>query len=365
MKKNRKKKSVFLVSGTLICAFASICSACGASNTEEKEIEFVQEEEDIGYTTADVEYGEVVQTVDITFTYTPTEYEELSFGVDERLIEQVTVKKGDIVSKGDLLAAVDVEDLEESIKEVEYEIEHQSLELTHMKELKNFDISRENTLYLHSKKTEEEKEEHEKALKELEESYLEPIQDLEDAVMLNQKRLKQYREELEGGKIVAGISGEITFMQKSILDTYSEKDKTIITISDMESCYFITDDITYADFFAEGEIYSMLCRQNGVETYVEVEPVSRHLWETQMCFKPVNTEVIEQGEKGTVTIELGRKNNVLCVPKSAIHKAEDGRFVYVLENELLTMRYVEVGLEGIETVEIVSGLEQGEMVALK
>lgn len=365
MKKSIRKKSVFLTAGTLMCAFACVCSACGTSNKEENEITLVQDEEDTGYATAVAEYGEVVQTAEIQFTYTPTEYEKLAFGVDERLIEQVTVKKGDIVSKGDLLASVDVEDLEESIEELEYEIKHQNLELTHMKELRNFDIDEEKTLYAHSAKTEEAKEEHEEALIDIEDKYHDSIQDLEDSIALNEKRLKQYQDEVRGGKIIAGISGEITSMQQSLLDTYSEKDETIITISNLDSCYFITEDITYADFFEEGKIYTLICWQNGAESRVEVETVNREQWETQMYLKPVNTEIMEQGQDGTITVELGRKSDVLCVPGDAIHKAEDGMFVYVLEDELLTMRYVEVGLEGAEMTEIVSGLEQGETVALK
>lgn len=360
-----RRRAVFAAFGMLTSAFACVCCACGTSSNEEKEIEFVQNEESVGYTTALAEYGEVVVTVNIDFTYTPTTYEKLSFGVDERLIEQVSVKQGDIVSKGDLLAAVAVEDLEEMIQDLEYEIEHQTLELAHTKELKAFDIEREETLYVHTAKTEEAVEEHEKKLKELENEYRDIIQDLEDSVNLNRKRLEQYKEELASGKITAGISGQVTFVKQSLQDTYSKKDENIITISDLDTCYFIADDITYADYFAEGEIYNMTCRKSGEETQIEVETVNRQQWDEEMYFKPVNTEVIEHGQSGTITMELGRKNDVLCVPSDAIHKAEDGMFVYVLENELLTMRYVEVGLEGAETVEIVSGLEQGETVALK
>lgn len=361
MRKGIRNTLFFMTAGI----FAGICTACGTSGGEENKIELVQEEEVAGYTTAVVGYGEVVQTAKIELVYTPTEYEKLAFGSEGRLIETVTVKKGDIVTKGDLLAAARVEDLEDSMEELEYQIAHQTMELEHAKELKAFDIEKENILFDQASKTEEAKEEHEETLQDLEDEYHDRIQNLEDSISLNKKRLQQYEEEWEGGRLVAGISGEITSMQQGLQDTYSEKDETVITISNTDSCYFIADDVVYADFFSEGEVYNLTYRANATDVQMEVEPVNRESWEEQMYFKPVNTEILTQGQSGTITIEMGRKENVLCVPVKAIHDAEDGKFVYVMENELLTMRYVEVGLEGAEMTEIISGLEQGETVALK
>lgn len=365
MLKNNKNKGAFLAVCALTCASACFFSACTSSNKEATEIVLTQDTEGVGYITAAVEYGEVVQSAKLTCNYTPTEYEDLAFGVEERLIEQVNVKEGDIVSKGDLLASVDVEDLKDSIEELEYQIERQNLELIHNKELRAFDTDRAKTLYAHSRKDEDSKEKHEEELLDIQEQYYNTIQDLEDSIALNQKRLDQYKEELNGGQLVAGISGEVTFVQKSLVDTYSEEDKRVITISNLDSCYFIVDDATYADSFVDGTTVQIVYKADGVETYVDVTPVNREQWDKQMYFKTVNGEIIENGQEGTIYLELGRKNNVLCVPSDAVHEAEDGKFVYVLENELLNMRYVEVGLENTEVTEIISGLEQGETVVLK
>lgn len=349
----------------LLGAIATVCIGCGATEEAEPEIEFVKEKEDIGYTTTTVSYGEVVQTAEVTCTYTATEYEELSFGVDERLVEQVLVKKGDIVTEGDLLAAVNVEDMEDTIRDVEYEIKHLNLELEHTKELKEFDLESAKTLYEQTDKKKKDKKEYNATVDELKEKYDDSIQDLKDSISLYEKRLTQHRSELSGGQLIAGISGEITYMAESMTGTYCKKDEMVITISDVESSYFIADDLTYSDMFVEGETYNLICYRDGTDVNVEVEVANRDQWESQMFFKPVNAEMPEQGEEGVFLIELGRKDNVCCVPSKAIHQAEDGTFVYVVENELLTMRYVETGLQGEEMTEIVSGLEQGETVALK
>lgn len=361
MRKSIRKRTILMTIGAVVC----ICSACGNTNPKEEEVVLVQEEENVMYSTAIVEYGEVVESAKITCKYTPTEYEELAFGVDDRLIERVEVKKGDIVTKGDLLASADVEDLEDTIWELEYQIKHQTMELKHVQELKKQDIETENTLYVHTKKTEEAKEDHEEALLDIEDQYHDRIQDLEDSIALNQKRLMQYQEDWDGGRIIAGISGEVTYVAESLEDTYSDKDIKVATISNLESCYFIADEVTRADFFAEGETYELVYQHEGEESLVEVTPVNMEQWETQMFFKPVNEEIFEHGDEGNIYMELGKKDNVLYVPKEAVHETTDSKFVYVVENELIGMRYVETGLEGEAVTEIVSGLSQGEIVVIK
>ena len=367
MKKRRIEKRAFfkicIVSGIM----AGVLSGCGRSGKDDVDINLFHEEEGIEHTTATVEYGEVVQNAKITCTYTPTEHEDLAFMLDDRLIERVEVKKGDIVTEGDLLAAVDVGDLEEKIEELEYQISHKKLELEHTLELKAFDVDSAQILYEHTEKSESDKEELQEKLDDLDEKYHDTIQDMEDSIALNQKRLAKYREELSGGQLIAGISGEITYIASPLSDTYSEKETKVITISNLDSCYFIAEDVTYADFFQEGASYNVIYKKDKKETFAEVTPVQTQTWKDtgKLLFKPVNDEIFESGLNGTIYMELEKKSNVLCVPNDAIHEAEEGMFVYVFENELLNMRYVEIGLTGMDVTEIVSGLEQGEIVVLK
>jgi len=365
MIKSMKKKPAFLSICTLACVSVCIFSACGTSGKDETDIELVHDEEEVTFASTTVEYGDVVQSAKISCTYTPTEHQDLAFMIDDKLIERVNVKKGDIVTAGDVLAAADVGDLKDTIEELKYQINHQNLQLKHVKELKDFDVTRANNLYSYTHMTGEDKLKLQEELKDLDEQYHDSIQDLEDSIALNQKRLAKYQEEYDGGQIIAGISGQITYIMSPLVDTYSEKETKVITISNVDSSYFVVDDVTYADFFEDGGIYNVVYKQNNAETYVEVTPVKREEWQTQMFFKPANNEIFESGLSGTIFMELDRKSNVLCVPNDAIHEAEDGKFVYVLENELPAMRYVEIGLEGLTSTEIVSGLEQGETIVLK
>lgn len=368
MIKSINKKPAFLSICIIACVSACFFSACKTSSKEDTEIELVHDEEDTTFVTATAEYGEIVQSAKIECEYTSTEHQDLAFMVDDKLIERVEVKRGDIVSKGDLLAAVDLQDLEDTIAEVEYQINSQKLELKHIRELREYYINRLNNEYVPVMSMEEKaiwEREYRKKLQDIEDRYHDSIQDMEDTIAINEKRLAEYKEEFNGGRIIAGMSGEVTYINENMEYTYSEKETKVMTISNLDSCYFIANDVTYADYFSEDETYSVVYKENKVETYVEVTPVKCDEWQEQMYFKPVNGEIFDSGHKGAIYIELDRKNDVLCVPAKAIHEAEDGTFVYILENELLSMRYVEVGLKGTDSIEIVSGLELGEVVVLK
>lgn len=366
MKKQILKKIVknSMTAGVLCTLFCSM-TACKSEVQEKSDIVITENEEEMTYPIATVEYGNVVKNARISCTYTPTEHEELAFLVEDRLVEKVNIKKGDIVEKGDLLVALDIGELEDKIEELSYQVEMLKLKQEHTTELKEFDLNAADTAYGNTKKTNKDKENWEEKRQQIETKYHDTLEDLQDSISLNTKRLEKYQEELAGGQLIAGISGEITYLLDPLLDKYSEKDVKVVTISNLDSCYFIADDMTYADYFKAGESYQVVYKVSGEESYVEVTPYESESWQEQMLFKAVNEEIIESGLQGTISMELEKKTQVLCIPNSALHEATDGMFVYVWENDLLAMRYVEIGLQGSEMTEIVGGLEQGESVVLK
>jgi len=67
----------------------------------------------------------------------------------------------------------------------------------------------------------------------------------------------------------------------------------------------------------------------------------------------------------TVFVELEKAENVLYIPIQALHRASERVFVYVLtQSGVRVLRDVEVGLRGNVSYEIISGLDEGELVIL-
>lgn len=356
----RRICAIMLAGGMAITA-----TACGQQAEDEMSTLLVQEEEEAAYPTTTAEYGDIVKDIVISCKYTSTEEQDLSFPVEGGLIELVEVELGDYVTEGQLLAALDVQDLEDKIEEAEYQVKSQELKLKQTEEMRQFELDSAQVLYEYTYKTNNDKLALAEKKESIENNYKTTLEDMRDALSIQKKRLQQYREELADGQLFAGMTGEITYVRNGMVDTYSQKDQVVITVSNEDACYFISDNIEYADNFQEGVSVNLVYREAGMEYSCEVVPAMMDSWDEQMYFKPVGDEIISINADATIALELERKENVLCVPASAIHKSDSGLFVYLEKDGLLEMRYVTVGVEGATLVEITDGLEQGEIIALK
>lgn len=75
---------------------------------------------------------------------------------------------------------------------------------------------------------------------------------------------------------------------------------------------------------------------------------------------------IEVGTTGTMVVVTDSREQVLCVPSQAVHKADGKNYVYVLgQDNLRQVRWVETGLHGDTLVEITEGLQSGERVIVQ
>jgi HlyD family secretion protein len=65
-----------------------------------------------------------------------------------------------------------------------------------------------------------------------------------------------------------------------------------------------------------------------------------------------------------VQIVVGEKHGALSIPRTALLREGDHRYVFVLENGRARRRNVSVGLIGLSEVEIASGLSENEIVLI-
>lgn len=71
--------------------------------------------------------------------------------------------------------------------------------------------------------------------------------------------------------------------------------------------------------------------------------------------------VLVPGITGEVTIIVAQRDNALLIPRRALV----GDYVYVLDGSKLALRKIEKGYEGLNLVEITSGLKEGEQVVVE
>ncbi len=73
---------------------------------------------------------------------------------------------------------------------------------------------------------------------------------------------------------------------------------------------------------------------------------------------------IKSGMTADIVINVGEKDDVLIVSKRAVRKINGQRTVQVFEKNKIEERDITTGLEGNEFIEVISGLEQGEIVVI-
>ncbi|MFI3173002.1 MAG: efflux RND transporter periplasmic adaptor subunit [Eubacteriales bacterium] len=73
-------------------------------------------------------------------------------------------------------------------------------------------------------------------------------------------------------------------------------------------------------------------------------------------------ENIFLGIDAKTTIRTESKEDILVIPSSVINTSTDGEFVYVIEEGIVVKKIIEVGISDLDNIEVVSGLNQGELV---
>ena len=138
-------------------------------------------------------------------------------------------------------------------------------------------------------------------------------------------------------------------------------------IMDNSQCVFTVSDTTYAPYIKEGQILDLSSVTASGVGQLQVEPYRMDQWEDAMYFSLVDNgeEVsgLAAGATALINVTLEERKNVLTLPTSAVQKADDKWYVYVVsETGTREVKWIEVGLQNRNTVEITGGLEEGEKV---
>lgn len=361
-----KKGKQLLALGCVLCLF----SGCGATVGEEENIVLIEKEaEGISYTMAVAAIGDVVKTQKVKCVYQQVNDEQVSFEVSGRRIDKIYVKKGDTVTKGQLLATLDTGNAADTIETLEYRIARNELTLEYSQLNEDYELS---TLWLNymynSGGTESAKAALDENIAKVQQKYEYSREDCEDAIALDKAQLEQLKEELEQACLYAGMDGTISYLQSNLEGSTSVAGEEIMRIIDSTEGLFAVD-ASYASYFEEGVRVAMsISSGSGAGSY-ELIPYDMENWGDTLLFaiaEDDGSKTIEVGTMGLMKVVLEEKTQVLSVPAGAVHVADGKSYVYVLsEDNVREVKWIETGLTGDSAVEVISGLEEGEKVIVQ
>lgn len=349
----------------LACLAAMLAAGCGQAEEVDRSVELQEEViSENTYELTPVTRGTVQQPVVLNCNYSQTLEMDLYFAVDQVLITDVYVERGDIVEKGQLLASVDVESLEKQIRELEHGLARANLTMQQLVESLNFDLEQADILYSYTSMSSDDKDALKNQKENIEKSYRRSLEDTEDSVEMISIRLEEAREYLRNGNLCAPMNGVVSYIKENMEGSTTDKEERVARLYDADSCMFISENVEAVPYIDFQEEYTIVCGLGKNQREYTVAPAYPENWGEKIYFRLLDEEydpnVIKNGKISIITEEA---EHVLCVDREAVHASGERYYVYLLDEEgIRRMQFVDTGLWGADVVEIREGLEEGEYV---
>lgn len=352
-----------------IIASLLVSTGCATTSGEDEPVVLIeQEEEGIDYSLVVATIKDVVSSKKIKCTYRQVKDAQVSFSVSGRAVSEVYVKQGDQVKKGQLLAELVSDNIDEKSSDLQYSLDKSTLLMKQANESMKFEIDSKKEEYSLRDSTDENKKLLRSEIEAIKKNYKYNIQSLQDSIDIDTMRLNEIKKEKESGYLYATMSGTISYLKEGLLNSTSKKDEKVIKIIDSSQCVFSSTDTEYKDYFEKDQEIELTINIGTYAGTYKVVPYKLNTWSDEMEFllsDDCNIS-LEIGTSAEMIIILNKKEQVLAIPKEAIHVADNQYYVYVLgANNFREVQYIETGLFGNDFVEVTDGLVEGDKVILK
>ena len=345
---------------------AGTVTGCGLIPKEEElpTAPMLAEAEMTTYTFAPVLRGDVVVSQTVRTMYIPAASEKLAFDIGGEYISDIYVSLGDMVHAGDVLMELDVAGIDEQIISQQLEIDSLNLQLSNL--YANRELALEAAQIQDDQAAALETEGWISKVSQISESYQQQINSLYSTLNVSQARLEELKQERAERQIIAGIDGVVTQLV-TVTDRYrTSKGETVAQIADMEGAMFESYSSNAMEFLKDGETYTLEC--NGEEYEViahEGASLEGDIYDDDKIYLEMTTPdpTIAKDDSGIIRIIVEQATEVLYVQSSVIKELDGKTIVYVEdENGFRTATEVKTGLTDGKITEIISGLEEGQLV---
>jgi len=356
----RHMKTVVLL---LLCFVLAGCSILPKEEVRRKApilLETETEEFEISYVTR----GDLELTERVSCTYIPIQKFNLSFGVSGEFIDEMYVQTGDIVKKGEVLGQLRMDGVEESIDNLNYNINSVKLSMDHLEADRAIAIERQKILYA----TDPEKMQ--EAIDSVNESYDKTKKSYEEQLYLYELELQTVYETKRKRQLISPIDGTVTYARKYTESSVSDETERAATVVDSTMSLFSASTDKW-HLFSPGDEYVITCKKTDYDAVVidpaeyGIDPGERIEGKRGNVYLTLVTPSLEleDNDKGTLTLIIDARYDVLIVHEDAISSANGEAIAYIVGEEgLKTYKKVKVGLEVGKYFEVIEGLEEGEEV---
>lgn len=289
----------------------------------------------IEYRTRPVERGTLVQEVRMSGSFNPETQQALAFEKQGGRIREVHVKAGEIVAEGDLLIELDSENLEFQIMLQEIEVEKAELGIS---QLRSANADRY------------------------------AVRRAELDLRQQEIRLDDLHKQLEATKMYAPFAGSVTYISSQNVGDYVAAYQIVARIADISSLVLVTTSDRAQDLPIGAEVdveYNREVYKGEVianPSSMFNDPDERLRRAAIIRLKDDIPDDIRLGSDARITYVQEEREDVLIVSRNHINLMSGRRYVNVLEDDIRVEKDVEIGLMTDTQAEIISGLEEGDLI---
>lgn len=362
----------------LVAAFA--LSACTGRQTESESIIELTETETAKPQTVAVKRGDLQVSVSYDAQVGP-KVVQLTFE-EEGIFGEYKVGIGDTVEEGDVLAVPDMEQMEKQLEAKEEELENLIFNYNYQK------TSLENQIKIYEYRMQDVYDQIEK------EEYLTPLytqlcikagnydeskkrlelqlEQLAETYNLElphcQSQLQKLKEKTSGNIIKAPFAGTIVALHEVGSNDVINTNLYYVAIADTTTLYTRCEAVGTSIVNAAEQI---LFWKDGVEYPVTYVPMSGKSYRAMRNsgedlyseFALENADVtIVSGDYGKIKLVMENKEQILLLPEIAVHTDTTGPYVYRDNGGVQERVSVEIGNTDGINIEIVNGLEEGDVI---
>ena len=328
---------VRLIAALLVVVMAATFAGCESLFPEEEEILVppLVVPQSVTYKTVPAARGDVVQRRTGSGSLISLSQHNLAFTEGGGYLKNIYVRYGDKVTKGQLIAEFDTEAILENIKVQELVVEKARINFNKIN--RNATISKED-----------------KRLAQI---------DLE----IQEINLNKLYKDLNRARIYSPIDGVVSYVTTAAIGDYIQVRSTVATVIDPSEIYYActVEDVEDFQIGMEMTIKINDKNYNGVIVATpnnapeDIPAALKNFVLVEIADLPDNARIGVTASFEMVTAEV---KDCIAVRKNMVVKNGGNYYVYILVDGVKVERQVEVGVQGNSVFEILSGLEEGELL---
>lgn len=331
----------------------AVCfSSCSFFPKEEvaKPLAFYKEETVKKYDTVPVRRGSKKSEENITCVLKSAKTVELSFQVDGFAMDRVNVQEGSPVRKGELLAQLDLSDLEQKKTDTKREQENKKNEIEHNEKL--LEIKRRGLQYIEDNETRENCQSEIKGI-------VNKIASLKQEYAIECRQYEYMNQKMKERRIYAPMDGIVTDLLELDPGEAPRKGQKYITVSGDNMVFQNEKAITSK--VKEGQAVTL--KVNNMPYKAHIVKVSGKQGHFNISVQMDEKKNFEKGTLGKIQFMEEGFQDSLYIPSSCIFEINKKPAVYLVdENQIRHVVWIERGITAGQYTQIISGLKEGDNI---